>query len=157
MLRTLSKKNYNISTVWLYSRLYVCTKRYHQNKTRLCGYDSSKIYSRLGWGGGVPARAHSNREWQSNKIECSNSDLVPKTGLNFARKQLYARSDVRQCVGRGLPPYLSLLKLLFVASSYCLCFRGILQYIRDVHRRNYTSLYVVDINQHCSVQRLHPP
>ena len=76
-------------------------------------YISSNEYNLLAFrleGGVIPARAHSNREWQSNKIECSNSDLVPKTGLNFARKQLYARSDVRQCLGRGLPPYLSLLK-----------------------------------------------
>ena len=99
------------------------------------------VYSRLEWGG-VPARAQANREWQSNKTECFNSDLVPKTGLNCARKNLYVRSAIMQCLGRGLPPYLSII--------ICFCRHLILSLLSsyftvhtiDVHSMNYTSLYV---------------
>ena len=46
---------------------------------------ASTVYSRLECEGGIPPRAHSNREWQSNRIECSNADLVPKGGGEHCR------------------------------------------------------------------------
>ena len=89
-----------ITTVFI-NRIYVY-EDYVMQVRELC---TTTVYSRLEWGGeALPARAPSNHEWRSNRIECSNSDLVHKTGLNCARKQLYARSDVRNDLGRGLPP-----------------------------------------------------
>jgi hypothetical protein len=55
---------------------------------------ASTVYSRLECEGGIPPRAHSNREWQSNRIECSKTEFVPKGGESMVELTLIASGNL---------------------------------------------------------------